>query len=76
VDAEPHNTTQNHYKLSQSFHSLLLQVLFEFICIIVMKSFGVLAVALMFVLCLADDEHEPVTCGSSIKLLHDPSVSK
>lgn len=41
-----------------------------------MKSFGVLAVALMFVLCLADDEHEPVTCGSSIKLLHDPSVSK
>ena len=40
-----------------------------------MKNFGIVAVALFFVQCLADG-NDPVTCGSTIKLLHDPSVSE
>ena len=43
---------------------------------IFMKCFAILSTALFLVQSLADPENnDPVTCGSSIKLLHDPTVS-
>lgn len=39
-----------------------------------MKCLGIISAALFLVHSLADS-NDPVTCGSSIKLLHDPSVS-